>query len=214
MADEPISELRPIVTRPEAQASGSKRYFTGKPCILGHVSERYVANKSCSACLSRWTAPVEKRQSRRKTVYQANKDHEAKLSAVWYRANKARKRQKRAIWYQANFDQIQAVNVAWQKANPEATMSIYRNRRARKAAAGGTHNGDDIRVIFKRQKGKCAHTWCRVNIEAGYHVDHIKPLALNGSNGPKNLQLLCASCNRSKSAIHPIDFAQRHGMLL
>ena len=36
-----------------------------------------------------------------------------------------------------------------------------------------------------------------------YHVDHRMPLSLGGSNYPDNLQLLCPTCNLSKSATHP-----------
>lgn len=48
----------------------------------------------------------------------------------------------------------------------------------------------------------------------GYHVDHIQPLALGGSNDKTNLQLLCPTCNTKKSAKHPIDFMQSRGLLL
>jgi 5-methylcytosine-specific restriction endonuclease McrA len=46
------------------------------------------------------------------------------------------------------------------------------------------------------------------------HVDHILPLALGGDNRRKNIQLLCPTCNLSKGAHHPIDHAQRNGLLL
>lgn len=31
---------------------GAKRYFTGKPCPRGHISERYVSTQSCVQCCS------------------------------------------------------------------------------------------------------------------------------------------------------------------
>jgi hypothetical protein len=34
----------------EAQRRELKRYFTGKPCVHGHVAERYVANHRCVVC--------------------------------------------------------------------------------------------------------------------------------------------------------------------
>lgn len=40
---------RPIITWSEAKAKGLKRYFTGKPCIHGHVEERHI-NGSCIKC--------------------------------------------------------------------------------------------------------------------------------------------------------------------
>lgn len=42
----------------------------------------------------------------------------------------------------------------------------------------------------------------------------IVPLAKGGSDGPENIQLLCAPCNRRKSAKDPIVFMQENGFLL
>jgi len=39
-----------IITRREAREKGLSRYFTGKPCKHGHLSERTVPNKRCMAC--------------------------------------------------------------------------------------------------------------------------------------------------------------------
>lgn len=50
MADAIVSQDRPIIKRAAAQASGLKRYFTGKPCKHGHVAERQVSDKQCLDC--------------------------------------------------------------------------------------------------------------------------------------------------------------------
>jgi len=39
-----------IISRAEARAQGLKRYFTGKPCKLGHVAERLVSGTHCVDC--------------------------------------------------------------------------------------------------------------------------------------------------------------------
>ncbi|HFW6621196.1 TPA: hypothetical protein ACICHD_002812 [Escherichia coli] len=39
-----------IVTRMEAAKAGLNRYFTGKRCRHGHLSERYVLNGTCVEC--------------------------------------------------------------------------------------------------------------------------------------------------------------------
>ena len=40
------------------------------------------------------------------------------------------------------------------------------------------------------------------------------PIALGGKNVDDNVQLLCAACNLSKQAKHPVDFMQQRGFLL
>ena len=39
-----------IISRKDAKKKGLKRYFTGKPCIRNHVSERGVSGKNCLEC--------------------------------------------------------------------------------------------------------------------------------------------------------------------
>lgn len=39
-----------VISRSEAKAKGLLRYFTGKPCKHGHVSERRVINLCCMQC--------------------------------------------------------------------------------------------------------------------------------------------------------------------
>jgi hypothetical protein len=39
-----------IITRKEAQEQGLPRYFTGKPCKHGHLSEKLVSGGSCVEC--------------------------------------------------------------------------------------------------------------------------------------------------------------------
>lgn len=46
------------------------------------------------------------------------------------------------------------------------------------------------------------------------HVDHVMPLALGGDNTRSNIQILCAPCNLSKNAAHPVDYARSLGKLL
>ncbi len=100
---------------------------------------------------------------------------------------------------------------AWKRAHPYYGKARQAKRRSK---VGGTWTIADIMRLLELQRHKCAHTFCRASLKGGYHIDHIMPLALGGSNAPSNLQLLCAPCNLSKSARHPIDFAQMKGLLL
>ena len=50
------------------------------------------------------------------------------------------------------------------------------------------------REVFRRDQGRCVNCGSKINLE----YDHIIPFSLGGSNTAKNIQLLCAECNRTK----------------
>jgi 5-methylcytosine-specific restriction endonuclease McrA len=239
MAKEQIPYSGPIVTKAEAKAAGAKKYFTGKPCIRGHISERWVSTRTCVGCATsepRLKADLKYRSSHREEIREK--------TARWRAENPERTRQSLADYFAANEEQInqrrrddyaanapakrlekreryaadplhyQEINRRYAEENPEVIRAIRRNRRARKRGAGGSHTAADIEWLLNKQKNKCAHSWCRISLADGHHVDHMVPLALGGSNDRRNIQLLCEPCNLKKHAKHPIDFAQEHGLLL
>ena len=55
----------------------------------------------------------------------------------------------------------------------------------------------DVKVaVWQRDAGRCVDCGSQKDLE----YDHIIPLAMGGSNTERNLQLLCALCNRRKGA--------------
>lgn len=58
--------------------------------------------------------------------------------------------------------------------------------------------------IFLRAKGHCQT--CKAKIAPGqfWDIDHVIPRALGGSNDATNLQILCRTCHRSKTARYDV----------
>ena len=52
------------------------------------------------------------------------------------------------------------------------------------------------REVWRRDGGKCVKCGSRINLE----YDHIIPVTRGGSNTARNIELLCETCNRSKSS--------------
>lgn len=97
----------------------------------------------------------------------------------------------------------------YRAANPHKTREWAQNRKYRKH---GRLPYGTIPKLGDRQKWKCAI--CRTNVKDSYHVDHIMPIAKGGRHEPRNLQLLCATCNVRKNAKDPIAYMQELGRLL
>lgn len=180
--------MQPFVAcdaRAAAKLSGD-RIYSGNPCKYGHDGRRWTHNGGCVEC--------------------NNLDSLRRAKASGYRAMKA--------WNRENRELANAARQRWRKTE-EGRLSeraMWATRRARKRSAGGRFTRADVEVRLKAQRGRCA--WCRVKLGSTYHVDHIEPLARGGSNEPRNLQILCQSCNCRKWSTDPIDFARREGRLL
>ena len=73
-------KTKPPVSRKEAKSRGLNRYFTGKPCKHGHISERYTYG-GCVQCTlaarrSYDETHPEQRRKRRKSYRDKNKEKE------------------------------------------------------------------------------------------------------------------------------------------
>ena len=74
---------------------------------------------------------------------------------------------------------------------PQASLEELFEFSLDQAISNATLRSRKIKRIWDRDGGKCS------NCGSGYalEVDHINPKALGGGNEPKNLRLLCRSCN-------------------
>lgn len=120
---------------------------------------------------------------------------------------------KNAGYAAKNPERVRGWKQKWKRENRLAGAIHAQTRRARKVSVGGTFTKADVETLQIQQRNKCAAPWCRRPLEK-FHVDHIVPLALGGSNDRLNLQLLCPLCNVQKGYRDPIVHAQRMGCLL
>jgi 5-methylcytosine-specific restriction endonuclease McrA len=64
---------------------------------------------------------------------------------------------------------------------------------------------DTRKMIYNRAEGRCQLCGKKI-LYNEMTVDHIVPLAMNGSNSDDNLQCACKSCNTQKAAYLPEEF--------
>lgn len=165
-----------LISRKQAIALGLKKYFIGKLCRNGHLSERYVAGWQCVQCQrdaeKRWY-PYRKestKQKKRVSVKAYVERHKEKVLTA-----------KRAEHFR-NRDRDLAAFKKYAKANPVKFRAKAAKREALKRMANlvcVNFTEHDVSNIFKMQNGKCGY--CRKKL-VRYHIDHIVALSKGGSN--------------------------------
>lgn len=154
----------------------------------------------------------ELEREKNKARKRANPERERQNYAAWVARNPGKGKERSAAWRLANPERESRNHKAWRAANPEAIKRHNQNRRALKIGSGGELSKGIAEKLFALQKGKCA--CCGEPLGNNYHLDHIMPLALGGTNTDDNIQLLRQRCNNQKHKKHPIDFMQERGFLL
>lgn len=184
-------------------AFGRRKNRADQPTLNGRCKD--CVNSACAASVSR------NPDGRRHVLanYRAANVEKVKLAyQEWYHKDVQATRSKKRAYDAKNEEQSRARRAKWRAENRLAIADIAQSRRA----AAGSYTALDVKRIRASQKNKCAH--CRRSLVDGYHIDHITPLKLGGSNDATNIQLLCPPCNLSKGAKDPIKFAQEAGRLL
>lgn len=134
-----------IITRQQAKDQHLSRYFTGKLCTNGHISERNTKNGHCIECdrtrsekfrsehpevMQKWR---EQNPEYASNKYHENKEERLQQSKEWYETNKDRCLERRKQWYYR--DDTQAKLREWRKqwyiANPEYDREYYYNNHER-----------------------------------------------------------------------------------
>jgi hypothetical protein len=172
-----------IIKRFEAVALGLKHYFTGKPCIHGHIDNRRVNDRVCMQCTRdfhkkrRETFP-EIHSEKKKASYERNKKHHLAQKKIYRQTNKAKVNALAKAYKVRKKNRIPK----WvDKDHMELIKEVY-----------------EIAQIKTKQFGV---TW---------HVDHIIPLQgelVSGLHVLENLQVISGIENIKKKNKFEIDYA-------
>ena len=181
--------------RQEAKRLGAKYYYTGVPCIRGHVALRKTKG-ACVECLKlEWKQSAEKRAG---YFAQYNRKAEVKEKKHgWYQKNKERVIQTARTRPQAIKREYQTAwkrrNMVWVRADTKA-----RRRKHREATPPWLTRKQKSEI---RQLYQIAITMSKTTGEQ-YVVDHIIPLRGEGVCGlhvPWNLRVVTREENLKKS---------------
>ena len=172
-----------IIKRFEAVALGLKHYFTGKPCIHGHIERRRVNDRICMQCTRdfhkkiRETFPVT---------------HSGKKKASYERTKEKHLAQKR-VYRQTN------------KAKVNALAKAYKVRKKNRIPKWVDKNHMQlIKEVYELAQIRTKH------FGFPWHVDHIVPIQgklVSGLHVIENLQVIPGIENIKKKNKFEIDYA-------
>ena len=220
-------------SRAQAKQRGLIHYFTGKPCVRGHVAERCTANGSCHQCV------LDRRQKKRvaKLGYRSRAEitalnsastrecsacHEMKPATSEFFLVLRKKQPNGTIttgfarecrpcrnarfypYYDANRERLIASAVAADRANPERKYARDAERYAAMIRATPPWvDRQRVETIYALAGFLTRVTGIR------YEVDHYYPLKhklLCGLHVPWNLRVIPAAMNIAKGSRLPGEF--------
>lgn len=182
-----------------------------KPCRKCGASDRY-ANGQCRPCSSERNRKFRASNPEYGTKWrERNLEKHKEQCRDWHKRNPEKSVMIRDSWKSKNKDRMKEREREWRSENPEKARARDQSRRRMRNSGDKLSDGIVI-YLMEKQKGLCA--CCGEPLGNLYEIDHIMPLALGGKNVDENVQLLKRFCNRSKGAMHPIDYMRRKGRLL
>lgn len=182
------------ITWAEAKSQGLRKYFTGKPCKNGHISELHISG-GCIECrkqaYKRWASSNKERLAELRNSYRRADPEKYLASAQDYKnRNREKVRKKSREWKAKNYQRCIDLAKKWKRLNPGKVSAMNRARKLKmRKAMPSWANIERIKEIYLDASKR------------GMHVDHIIPLngeLVCGLHVESNLQILTAEENLKK----------------
>ena len=148
-----------------------------------------------------YEANKTRRLAEAKAYVERNKDKVKDRRKDYHRRNSEKACARAQAWYKTNIDRVKLRAAAYYKANPE----VFHNSRVKRRSLvkGQSLSAGLVDLLLKEQGCRCAG--CSSELTE-FHLDHVMPLSLGGAHEDNNIQLLCAKCNLTKHAKHPLKW--------
>lgn len=131
MAKVYIPYAGPLVTRRDAEVSGHTRFFDGRLCANGHVSQRLVSRPKCVACAD---ARAVRHRAKKKAIFEAD-NPEVVRARLLHKSTEARRARRNALlgkWRDENREKLRAYTSKWSAENKNKVKGYSEARKDKK----------------------------------------------------------------------------------
>ncbi len=115
---------------------------------------------------------------------------------IYRETHRNRVRERSRLHNRKNKERVLENGRRWRKENPDKVRVIDGRRRSRKRGILANYAPWMERYYRRSQENRCFY--CGDDIFNGYELEHMVPLARNGSHSWENTCLSCPPCNRRK----------------
>ena len=189
----------------EVKKGSGRLRSTCRACGREKARQNYHDNKESYRKRSREWAQQhpERMRELQREWYCENREAHLKRTKQYQSENREKLSQAAAEYRSRNAAKIRERSQRWRAENKDK-VRVYNHSRRR---SGSTIVESDIIHKIELQIGLCFYCCKRLN--DNYHVDHLIPIALGGSNSPENIVIACPTCNLQKNSIDPTEFLVR-----
>jgi hypothetical protein len=165
--------VRKKISKLEAKKRGLETYFTGEPCLRGHISERYISNRRCVTCVFLFYKRDQKKYRKTKKA--------KKTQAEWwqkYRKSEIGKKNANKAQVKYNTKRLKEDPKFKLIFNLRSRFKSYLNQTSSKKISSITKLIGCSPLELKQhleKKFKKNMTW--KNHRTVWHIDHIFPMA-------------------------------------
>jgi len=182
-----------IISRNDAKKIGLTHYFTGKPCLRGHIEKRWTISARCIGChyedhpLKNITKLTEEERA-------INAKERAEK---WYVENKQKTINRAKEWKSSNKEKVRISESKWRKKESSKAITFMRDslRRVLRTEKNGRtevilgYSRVELKTHIERQFTK-GMSW---ENHGDWHIDHIIPISefiRRGESDPKIINAL------------------------
>jgi len=186
-----------IILRKEARKLGLKRYFTGKSCKHGHVTERLVDRGDCLECKRiKWKRWCKK-----------NPEYYKEYEKEWRKSHRKNKCESQKKWRKKNLNIYKEYQKEWWKKNLKRIKEYSKKYQYKRTALQAKRKLSKIQrtVLWADKKliniiYEIASNMSKLD-GIKYDIDHIIPLQgklVSGLHVETNLQIIPHTINCQK----------------